>query len=215
VKPALPAGGVELATVTVSATSTNTASATIVNSFKQTCAAGGVIPFRDAADRDAFSAVDGQRGSIGTAVFQCMNGAWVSVTPSVIVASVERAVSGTQSGIAAAPVELTGMSIPLVLTDATKVRVTVSINTLSTTVSEAIEVLVRDEGTVLRKFTVPANSSPTAPGTTRNHLMSIQGITISPGSHRLNVAIQRVVGSGTVSSVTDGLQPSSMVIERL
>ena len=87
VKPALPAGGVELGTVTVPATATGTSSATIVNTFKQTCAAGGVILFTDAADRDGFAAVDGQFGSIGNALWQRSGGAWVPVTSGSVLLS--------------------------------------------------------------------------------------------------------------------------------
>lgn len=55
VKPALPAGGVELGTVTVPATATGTSSCTIVNTFRVTAAAGGVVGFRDQADQDGFT----------------------------------------------------------------------------------------------------------------------------------------------------------------
>jgi len=80
VKPAVPAGGVELGTVTVPATATGTSSSTIANTFKQSCAAGGVVPFRDFADRDGFAAVDGQFGTVGDAMFQRSGGVWVPVT---------------------------------------------------------------------------------------------------------------------------------------
>lgn len=55
VKPALPAGGVELGTVTVPATATGTSSATIANTFRVAAGAGGVVGFRDQADQDAFA----------------------------------------------------------------------------------------------------------------------------------------------------------------
>lgn len=59
VKPSLPAGGVELGTVTVPATATGTSSSTIANTFRRTVATGGVVPVRDAAELSAFSPVDG------------------------------------------------------------------------------------------------------------------------------------------------------------
>lgn len=62
----LPAGALELATILVpsTATATNSAGVVITQTAQFTAAAGGVVPFRTTAERDAFSAAGGARGYV-------------------------------------------------------------------------------------------------------------------------------------------------------
>lgn len=78
VKPSLPAGGVELATVQVPSTATGTSGATITQTFPFTAAAGGVVPFRTSAELLAWSAMDSQTAvDLSTGIrYQRVLGAW-------------------------------------------------------------------------------------------------------------------------------------------
>ncbi|MFD5599173.1 hypothetical protein ACFWHR_03855 [Leucobacter sp. NPDC058333] len=80
-KPALPVGAVELATFRVSAGNANTSQAVPAQTFATTVCAGGVIPFRTTAERDAFLAVPGQFGTVGSTLYQRVGTAWVRAIP--------------------------------------------------------------------------------------------------------------------------------------
>ena len=76
VKPAIPAGAIELATFLVSAGTIHTAAATRTLTFRTTVCAGGVIPFRSTAERDEFLAVPGQLALVGDVLYQRTATGW-------------------------------------------------------------------------------------------------------------------------------------------
>lgn len=81
VKPALPAGGVELGTVTVPAAATGTSSSTIANTFPYTAAAGGTVPFRTSTALLAWAPMDSQTAvDLSSGIrYQRVSGAWEAV----------------------------------------------------------------------------------------------------------------------------------------
>lgn len=81
-KPSIPAGAVELATLTVPASATSTSGCTLTITAKHTCMTGGVIRFTNAADRDGFAAVDGQLGLVDGKLYRRAGTSWVPLASS-------------------------------------------------------------------------------------------------------------------------------------
>ncbi|WP_146120047.1 hypothetical protein [Leucobacter massiliensis] len=79
--PALPSGAVELARFRVSAGNTSTSAAVGTQTFQTTVCAGGVLPFRTAAQRDAFLATPGQLAMVADVLWQRTATAWKRVAP--------------------------------------------------------------------------------------------------------------------------------------
>lgn len=79
-KPALPAGGIEVGTFRVSAAATSVAAGIVDNTFRTTVCAGGAIPFRNTADRNAFAAAEGQLGLLDGVLLRYA-GAWSAAAP--------------------------------------------------------------------------------------------------------------------------------------
>jgi hypothetical protein len=73
---------------------------------------------------------------------------------------------------------------------------------------------VRDDTTLLHEFTKPANSSPTSGSTTRTHVVGGE-LTLAAGTHRLNLAVVRVAGTGTITVAKSATSPSRLTVNRV
>lgn len=80
-KPAIPSGALELATFRSSAGQASVAAGTLTNTFARVALAGGVIAFRDLAERNAFDAVPTQLCTVGAEeqIYMRVGAAWVEV----------------------------------------------------------------------------------------------------------------------------------------
>lgn len=78
-KPSIPPGSLELATAQVTSENTATNSAVITQTFRFTTAAGGLVPVRNAVERDAWTPADGAlaRQLDNAVTYQRIAGAWV------------------------------------------------------------------------------------------------------------------------------------------
>lgn len=83
VKPALPAGAVELATARVSAGNASTAAALITNSFQTTVCAGGVVPFRTVSEMNSWLGVPGQIADVGGFLYRREGASWQPVSARI------------------------------------------------------------------------------------------------------------------------------------
>lgn len=122
--------------------------------------------------------------------------------------------SGDQSGITTTATEITGTSVSFTLAAAGTVVFTGVLSTYSTSAGDVIAVQVRDGTTVLREYTRSANSAPAASGTTRTHVMA-GDLSLGSGSHRLNLAVVRVAGGGSVTVTKATARPSRLAVDRI
>lgn len=75
-KPAIPAGAIEVGVLRVPAEATGTSGAVLTLTFPHTVTAGGILPFRSTAERNAFAAVPGQLCVIGAVLYKRVASAW-------------------------------------------------------------------------------------------------------------------------------------------
>lgn len=124
------------------------------------------------------------------------------------------ATSVNQSGITTSMVEITGTSVSFTLDAPSIVIFSGTVSTYSNNASDVIQVAIRNGTNNLEVGTYPVNSSPTAQGTTRRQEMN--GETLLPaGSHRLNIAIMRVVGPGSITVNKTTETPTRLTIDRV
>ncbi len=86
VKPAIPTGALELATLRVysGTTATNGGSNALTNTYRMTAARGGVVPFRTKADLDAWANPVPEQLALVIAtgeVYRRLSGAWATLAP--------------------------------------------------------------------------------------------------------------------------------------
>lgn len=109
-KPPIPDEAVELGVLTVPASALSTNDCTLTETFQRTCAAGGVLSFRSAAERDAWGiGVDGQLGLVGETLYRLAGSAWKSVVPPI--PTLPRRTAGAVQKKTIAPGAVTNVSV--------------------------------------------------------------------------------------------------------
>lgn len=76
-KPSIPAGALELAVAEIQATDTTTETSVITQTCRFTVAAGGIVPFRNAAELNTWVASDGALARVGGQTMERVDGEWV------------------------------------------------------------------------------------------------------------------------------------------
>jgi len=81
-KPAIPAGAIEVGTLLLPPGASRTNAGTWTPTFPTTVTAGGVIPFRSVAERNAFAGVPGQLGMLNGYLYRRdAGGTWIPLEP--------------------------------------------------------------------------------------------------------------------------------------
>lgn len=141
-------------------------------------------------------------------------GVWIVSTPVVNLGSAKRASGSAQGGIGASVAELTSMSVSINLPSAAKLRFLANVNTFSSSPADVIQIRIRDEAVSLAAFTRPANSSPTLQATSISNTVTAEA-DLAAGAHRINVAIMRIAGTGTVTSAVDATASNYLSVDRI
>ena len=120
-------------------------------------------------------------------------------------------IAGDQSGITTGLTEVTGTSVSITLAEEMDIEFYGVLTTYSGSAADVVQIRFRDDATNLQEFTSPANSSPTTSSTSCTQ--SVFGrVRLGAGAHRLNLAITRVVGSGSITITKASVRPSSLAI---
>lgn len=124
------------------------------------------------------------------------------------------ATAADQTGIAATVTEITGTSIDVEVHTPTTVVLNATVTTSSSDVADAISMTIRDGTTQIIEGRDVANSSPTTPGTPRHQQLNGE-VTLLPGTHRLNVAVRRATGAGSLTVHKNSFNPSRLTVNRI
>lgn len=124
-RPSIPDEAVELAVLTVPAGATSTNACTLSETFPRTCAAGGTLVFRTAAERDAWAGTEGQLGYVGETLYRRTGSVWKAVVPPPVRRGVVTGDSGVLSAIGSTSVygSTFKVSVPAVAGPSTTMRV--------------------------------------------------------------------------------------------
>lgn len=149
-------------------------------------------------ERDSSSPVTGSRWVSTTDgyLYRYNGSTWV-LAPGEVIAVVTRP-SGTQGSFTNSTTEVTGTTVNISMPVAGTVELSGVLNTFSTDTPDVFQIIIRDNTTNLRVLTVRANSSTTAANTSRAQTLNAR-FDLTAGAHRINLAMLRVVGSGTGS----------------
>lgn len=142
-----------------------------------------------------------------------IGGQWIVTTPVVNLGSVKNTTT-LQTGISTTPVELSGISLSVTLPTSAKLRFLVNVHTESTSPGDSVYILIRNDTTVIAKAPRAANSSPTTAGNGTSSTMAAEA-TLPAGTHRLNVALQRAFGSGTIKTAPNATEMNLLSIDRI
>lgn len=124
------------------------------------------------------------------------------------------ATSGNQGGITTTLTEVTGSSVAFTLDAPSLVIFSAWLTTYSGSASDVILITVRDDTTNIENGTVPANSSPTISATGRHQEFTGE-VRLAAGAHRLNIAVSRVVGTGSVTIQKSATAPVRLTVDRI
>ncbi|MEZ5110929.1 MAG: hypothetical protein R2732_05440 [Microbacteriaceae bacterium] len=122
------------------------------------------------------------------------------------------ATAGDQTGITSTVTEITGTSIDLVVTVPATIVFHASATTSSSDLADVVSFTVRDGATSLMERRAGANAN-TVSSPRHQHLTG--EVTLTPGSHRLYVAVRRVAGAGTVTVHKNTLNPAQLIVDRI
>lgn len=122
--------------------------------------------------------------------------------------------SPLQGPITTTPTAVSSVSVTASLSRTSNLRVRGRINTYSSVASDVIEILLKDGSTTVSKWTVPANSSPTAAATSQSQFFEVPLPAVTSGSHTYTVQVVRVAGSGNISIAPAADQPNWLTVER-
>lgn len=124
------------------------------------------------------------------------------------------ATTADQTGITTTATEITGTSVSFTLAAAGTVVFTGVLSTYSSSAGDVIAVQVRDGSTVLREYVRPANSAPATATTTQTQVITGE-LALTAGSHRLNLAVVRLAGSGSITVTKASIRPSALAVDRI
>lgn len=135
------------------------------------------------------------------------------VTPATLrrICKVSAKTSGNQTATTT-EVTISGVSADFTLAATTQVRVSLQFNGYSSAAGDVIVLRVKDGGTTVAVWTVPANSSGAA--TSLTHSLS-RVVELTSGSHTLTATFVRVAGSGTITSNPTTLSPAELRAEAI
>ena len=125
-----------------------------------------------------------------------------------------QAITGTQSGITTTLTEVTGTSVAFTLDAPATVVFAGAFATFSGDASDVVAVVLRNNTTTVEEATLPANSSPSAINTSRRQQINGE-VALPAGSHRLNLAVRRAAGNGTVTVYKGTTTPARLIVDRI
>lgn len=141
-----------------------------------------------------------------TLTYVRLDGAW-SRALSGTVLGFARQTSGSQAS--GTKFSLTGLSVPITLAAAQNVRVDLTFRRYSTVGGDLVDFMVEDGGTPIWRDTTQANSGGVTTGLSTTHSMILQ---LAAGSHTLTAALQRVSGSGNITSAPSAIAPNMLSV---
>lgn len=112
-------------------------------------------------------------------------------------------------------VAVSGLSLAVTVPRAGRVRLQGSLPSRGTTTGDVLVIRVKEGSTVRGEFTVMANSSPEAPGTTVYHTFSIVLSGVSAAAHTYTIAIVRAAGAGTITVSPTTISPVQLSAEMM
>jgi hypothetical protein len=212
-KPAIPAGAVEVGSLTIQAgvTATTNAGCTITTTWGWTCAAGAPIPVPNQATRDGLAAYDGLRVyRLDVHQEESYNGtAWGPPVARAISTKVTSNVGGITG---AADVAIVTSSAAVVGDGVKRFKITASYFTMTgTVVGDAFDFKIKDQST---GTTLTAFRTIIAPNGTEGKSFVYTDVPAA-GTHVYQFTAIRGVGTGTGQVSAGAAGPAEIIVEQV
>lgn len=123
--------------------------------------------------------------------------------------------SGTTTTSSDTEVTVTTISLEVTTPRAGNVRLTVSMPSRSSSLSDVLTIRIKEGTTVKAEFNTSPNSSTTATGTTQYQLFSVVLTGVAAGDHTYQLRILRATGSGTITVEPTALAPVQLTAEMM
>lgn len=107
------------------------------------------------------------------------------------------------------------ISLEVTTPRAGNVRLTVSMPSRSTSLSDVLMIRIKEGTTVRAEFNTSPNSSTTATGTTQSQLFSVVLVGVAAGEHIYQLRILRPTGTGTITVQATPLSPVQLTAEMM
>lgn len=122
--------------------------------------------------------------------------------------------TGAQTGIATTATEITGTSVAFTLDAPARIVFSGGLVTFSGSVADVVVVDLRDNSATIADRVSPSNSSSVHQDTSMSQQISGE-VFLAAGAHRLNLAVRRVVGTGSVTVMKTVLNPAFLIVDRI